>query len=108
MNATLVQALDVESVPELRHRLRRGYLGLESLSYPIRFRNLRMRELPSKVAWTPLYESPQDFAKWQISEGKPRFEPLGAVLHSDGLGHLATLEKFRDFELQMYVRHAWH
>jgi len=30
------------------------------------------------------------------------------VLHSDGVGHLATLEKFRDFELQTYVRHAWH
>jgi hypothetical protein len=103
-----VQDLDLETVPELRHRLRKGYLGLESLSYPIRFRNLRMRELPSKVAWTPLYESPQDFAKWHISEGKPRFEPLGAVLHSDGVGHLATQEKFRDFELQMYVRHAWH
>ena len=35
-----VQDLDLETVPELRHRLRKGYLGLESLSYPIRFRNL--------------------------------------------------------------------
>ncbi len=77
--------------------------------YPIRFRNLRVRELPSKVAWTPLYESPADFEKWHISDGKPTFQPLGAVLHSDGVGPLlATNEKFRDFELQMYVRHAWH
>ena len=103
-----IQDLDLESVPELRHRLRAGYLGLESLSYPIRFRNLRIRELPSKVVWTPLYESPQDFAKWHVSDAKPQFQPLGAVLHSDGVGHLATQEKFRDFELQMYVRHAWH
>ena len=107
-NDEAVQDLDVETVPELRHRLRSGYLGLESLSYPIRFRNLRVRELPSKVAWSPLYETPPDFAKWHVSDGKPLFEPLGAVLHSDGLGHLATHEKFRDFELQMYVRHAWH
>ena len=98
----------METVPELRHRLRSGYLGLESLSYPVRFRNLRVRELTPKVAWTPLYESPPDFAKWHVSEGKPVFQPLGAVLHGDGLGHLATQEKFRDFELQMYVRHAWH
>ena len=48
-NDEAVQDLDVETVPELRHRLRSGYLGLESLSYPIRFRNLRVRELPSKV-----------------------------------------------------------
>ena len=107
-NQEPVQDLDLETVPELRHRLRSGYLGLESLSYPIRFRNLRVRELPSKVVWTPLYETPRDFAKWHISDGKPVFEALGSVLHSDGAGHLATQEKFRDFELQMYVRHAWH
>ncbi|MGB9604802.1 MAG: 3-keto-disaccharide hydrolase, partial [Bryobacteraceae bacterium] len=39
INEELVQDVDVESIPELRYRLRRGYLGLESLSYPIRFRN---------------------------------------------------------------------
>jgi len=107
-NDEAVQDLDVEAVPELRHRLRSGYLGLESLSYPIRFRNLRVHELPSKVAWTPLYETPADLDKWHISDGKPIFQALGGVLHSDGLGNLATNEKYRDFELQMYVRHAWH
>ena len=65
-NGEMIQDLDVETVPELRHRLRSGYLGLESLSYPIRFRNLRVRELPSKVTWTPLYRGPQDLAKWHI------------------------------------------
>jgi hypothetical protein len=107
-NGEPVQDLDLESVPELRHRLRSGYLGLESLSYPIRFRNLRVRELPAKVAWTTIYNGPEDLAKWHISDGKPKFEALGPVLHSDALGHLATNEKYRDFELQMYVRHAWH
>jgi hypothetical protein len=111
-NGEPIQDLDVETVPDLRHRLRSGYLGLESLSYPIRFRNLRVRELPSKVTsaagWTSLYQTPPDLAKWHISDGKPVFEGLGGVLHSDGLGHFATNEKFRDFELQMYVRHAWH
>ena len=107
-NGARIHDLDLETVPELRHRLRSGYLGLESLSYPIRFRNLRVRELPSKVAWTPLYQSPPDLARWHVSDGKPLFEALGPVLHSDGVGHFATNEKFRDFELQMYVRHAWH
>jgi hypothetical protein len=107
-NGEPVHDLDLETVPELRHRLRSGYLGLESLSYPIRFRNLRVRELPSKIAWMLAYETAPDFAKWHISEGKPVFQALGGVLHSDGVGHFATNEKFRDFELQMYVRHAWH
>jgi hypothetical protein len=107
-NDELVQDLDVETVPELRHRLRSGYLGLESLSYPIRFRDLRVRELPSKVSWTPLYETAEDFAKWHILSGKPTFQPLGSVLHADGDGFLGTNEMFRDFELQMYVRHVRH
>jgi len=107
-NNELIQDLDVESVAELRHRLRTGYLGLESLSYPVRFRNLRIRELPSKVEWPALYENAADFSKWHISEGKPGFQALGGVLHGDGVGHFATNEKYRDFELQMYVRHTWH
>jgi hypothetical protein len=107
-NGEQIQNLDLEKVPELRDRLRAGYLGLESLSSPIRFRGLRVRELPSKITWSPLYESSSDFAKWHVSDGKPQFEALGPVLYSEGVGHLATNEKFRDFELQMYVRHALH
>lgn len=107
-NEELIQDLDVETVPDLRYRLRTGYLGLESLSYPIRFRALRVRELPSKISWTPLYEGPDDLAKWHIFDGKPIFQALGGVLHGDGDGHFATNDTFRNFELQMYVRHVRH
>jgi hypothetical protein len=106
MNDTLVQDLDVEAVPELRHRLRRGYLGLESLSYPVQFRNLRVRELPGKETWETLYDGPEDFAKWEISSGKPTFEPRGAILH--GNGQIATRETYRDFALHLYIRGVPH
>ena len=108
MNDTLVQDLDVESVPELRYRLRRGYIGFESLSYPIQFRNIRIRELPAKETWQMLYGGPEDFAKWQISSGKPLFEPRGTILRGDGDGQLATKETFRDFVLHMYIRGVAH
>ena len=108
MNDTLIQDVDVESVPELRHRLRRGYLGLESLSYPIRFRNIRIRELPAKETWDVLYNGPEDFAKWEIASGKPLFEPRGAVLRGDGDGQLATRETYRDFVLHLYIRGVQH
>ena len=104
MNDTMVQDLDVETVPELRHRLRRGYLGFESLSYPIRFRHLRVRELPARETWEALYVGPQDFAKWQLSSGKATFEPRGPVLRGDGNGQLATREMYRDFVLHAYIR----
>ena len=108
MNDTLVQDLDVETVPELRHRLRRGYLGFESLSYPIRFRHIRVRELPSKETWQALYEGPEDFAKWQVVSGKPIFEARGPVLRGDGDGQLATRETYRDFLLHLYIRGVRH
>jgi hypothetical protein len=109
MNEERVQNLNVESIPELRHRLRQGYLGFESLSYPIRFRNLRVKELPSKQQWTALYDSPASLDGWFVSEGKPVFQALGKVLRLEGLGHIATKEKYKDFELQSYVRTSrWH
>lgn len=107
-NDEMIHDLNVEDDPELKLRLRRGYLGLESLSYPIRFRNLKIRELPAKEKWQDLYVTAADFPKWHISDGKPRFETLGGILHADGLGYLATNDKFRDFELQTYVRHSKH
>ncbi len=108
-NDEIIQDLDVTTVPELRHRFRQGHLGFESLSYPIRFRNLRVRELPAKDNLEILYRGPEDFeTKWFISDGKPNPQLLGDVIHMDGQGHIATKEKFRDFALQLFVRHVKH
>jgi hypothetical protein len=104
-NGELVQEADAATAADLRYRLRRGYLGISSLSYPLRFRNLRIRELPSKDKWQVLYDAPEHLeANWWHSEGEPNFQALGRVLRGDGLGHIATREKYRDFELQLYIR----
>lgn len=107
-NDEMIQDVDVSSVPELRYRFRRGYLGFESLSYPIRFRALRIKELPAKEKLETLYDKPADFEKWYVSDGKPNVTVAGEVLHADGNGEIATKEKFRDFQLQLFVRHAKH
>ncbi|MBK5290801.1 MAG: DUF1080 domain-containing protein [Acidobacteriia bacterium] len=111
-NGEIIHNLNVETVPELRYRLRRGYLGLETLSYPLRFRNLRIRELPSKEKWEALYEQPRDLEKWTLTEpnakAPAKFAPLGAVLRADGLGNLTTKTKYRDFEMRMYIRGSRH
>jgi hypothetical protein len=108
-NEEVIQDVDVEKVPELRYRFRRGYLGLESLSYPLRFRNLRIRELPSTDQHPLIYGGPEDFAaNWYVSEGKPNAQLLGEVIHLDGSGHIATKAKYRDFDLQLFVRHIKH
>lgn len=107
-NGELTHSHDLESHPELRYRLRSGYLGFETLSYPLRFRNVRLRELPARTQWESLFRGAADLSKWTITESSERapakFDALGAVLRSDGLGNLTTKEKYRDFALQMYIR----
>ena len=107
-NGEIVQDLNVESNSELRHRLRGGYLGLQSLSYPIQFRNLTLKTLPAKMPWRTLYHQPADLDQWKVVEGKPRFQTLGKVLRGDGLGHLGTKDRFKDFDLEMYIRASKH
>ena len=110
VNEELVQDIDVFSIPELARRLRRGYFGLSSLGYQqLMFRNLRIRELPDKEVWQGLFETDQDFEKnWFISESDPNapasWELLNGVLRCTGYGHIATREKFKDFELMLYAR----
>ena len=109
MNGERVQNLNIESHPELKHRLRQGYLGFQSLSYPIQFRNLRIKELPAKQQWISLFDSAASLDQWFVSEGKPVFQPLGKILRMEGLGHIATKAKYKDFELQTYIRTSrWH
>jgi hypothetical protein len=105
-NEEIVQDVDLERIPEFRMRRRNGFLGLANLSYPIRFRNFTIEELPGKEQWQMLYRQASDLDNWYVGEGKPRFQALGEVLWSDGLGYLVTQQKFRDFELRMYVRAA--
>jgi hypothetical protein len=113
VNGERVQDLDVTANPELRYRLRRGYLGLNALGYPLRFRNLRIRELPGKDKWESLFETDTDLAKnWVVSESNPkapvRFEAFNGVLVGNGSGHIATREQYSDFQLHLYIRGPKH
>jgi hypothetical protein len=108
-NGEAVQDVDAEKNPELASRLRQGYIGLQSLSYPIRFRNIEIRELAPKVKWQSLYTRPADLsANWQVEEGKAKWSPMDDTLRADGLGHLMTRERFKDFALELYVRASRH
>jgi hypothetical protein len=64
INGEPVHDLQLDRNTELSRRLRRGSIGLVTLGYPFRFRNLTITELPSKVQWTTLYDGPEDMQKW--------------------------------------------
>jgi hypothetical protein len=105
INGELVQDLHQRTHPELRDRLRSGYLGIAGASSLVRFRRLRVKELPGSEVWRILYEKPEDLeANWRPTVGTPLAQAIGGVLRLDGDGLLGTKEKFRDFYLQCYVR----
>lgn len=108
INDELVQDLHVDTHPELRYRMLSGYIGIESLSYPLRFRKLRLKTLPSPEIWETLYAKPEDIALWQPLDDKGKWETLGAVLRTDGSGYLATKQRYRDFNFQCYIRGSYH
>lgn len=107
INGEMVQDLNCDARPELMFRRRSGFIGIESLSYPLRFRNITIRELPGKEKWTWLYRQPEDLANWEKLE-KPVVETLGEVLRLDDLGYLATKKPYRDFEFDCYMRASKH
>lgn len=107
INGERVQDVNCDHHPELRFRRRSGALGIESLSYPLRFRALEVARLPGRLAWDHLYFQPADLGQWEVLE-RGRFEALGDVLRADGLGYLATRNIYQDFEWQCYVRAAKH
>ncbi len=104
-NGVLVQDIGLHGRPELEYRLRSGRIGLQSLSYPIRFRNLRIQELPGRTPWQSLYSTPADFEKnWFVEEGKAKWMPLGPIFRTDFNGHLASKTKYKDFHFETYIR----
>lgn len=108
-NGEMIQDLDVRQNPELAHRLRQGSIGLEGLGYPLKYRNLRIEELPSTDKWIVLFNEAADIEKnWLITDNRKsnpvRFVGYGPVLWCDGAGNLGTKEMFDDFELHLYIR----
>ncbi len=107
LNGTTVQNTNMEHLPELRGRLRCGYLGLQDLGREIHFRNIRIRELPSAEHWVELFNG-EDLEGWSI-QGKAQWNVEdGMILARNGDGYLINDQLFSSFEFQVYVRTSKH
>ena len=102
-NGQQIQNINIEQQEELKYRLRRGFLGIESLSYPLRYRNFKITRLPAKESAQLLYSGPADMTNWFPTE-KASWETLGEVLRADGLGYLISKQQYQDFAFECYVR----
>lgn len=107
LNERIVQDLNVEEHPALRHRPRLGYIGLQDRGKPILFRNLVIKRLPDKQRgqWRPLCNG-KDLQGWTISENcSARWNcEDGSIVARDGHGYLITDQEWRNCEFQTYVQ----
>ncbi|MGW8178929.1 MAG: 3-keto-disaccharide hydrolase [bacterium] len=103
LNGTIIQNTDLSRHPELRWRLRRGFIGLQDLGREIHFRNIRIHELPSREEWTELFNG-EDLGGWGVQgEAKWSVED-GMIVARNGDGYLITESSFSSFEFQVFVR----
>lgn len=104
LNDQLVQDLNVEDNPELKYRLRRGYIGIQDVGYQAWFRDIRIKELPSKEEWITLFNG-QNFDGW-YEEGKGAdWSVRDGVIHAENAtSYMVTNDEYEDFELFCYVR----
>ncbi len=108
INDEMVQDLNVEENKELKYRLRHGYIGLQALGYNVWFRNIRIKELPSKEDWITLFNG-QNLDGWYIEgKGAKWYANDGVIRGENGTSYLVTEDEFEDFELHTYVRTKKH
>lgn len=106
LNGEMVQDLNLNEHEDLKYRLRKGYLGIQDVNYNTWFRNIRIRELPSKIEWTSLFNG-TNLDGWYMEGEGSTFEAQNGVLHARGNGaYLVSEGEFEDFELHTYIRTA--
>ncbi|MDP2983230.1 MAG: DUF1080 domain-containing protein [Candidatus Latescibacter sp.] len=99
LNGQLVQDTDFSAHPILKYRLRRGVIGLSNHGFPVQYRNIRIKELPDKEAWTSLFNGRNlqgwtavGDADWQVKDGM--------LIATKGRGYLITDSEFDRFQFQ--------
>lgn len=96
----------------LADRLTTGYISLQDHGNPVRFRNIRIRDLspsPDPGGFSALFRTAEDLEDWSARGGgtwNAENDPFGAVsvVGRDGPGHLFTDATFDDFEVRAFVR----
>lgn len=104
LNGEVIHDVNRDLLPELRWRSRRGYLGLQFLGSPIRFRNLAVRRLPDRDSgWISLHNG-VDLEGWTVRGQAPWRVHDGTIVSDGGDGYLISQESFSGFVFQVMVR----
>ncbi|MBY0587885.1 DUF1080 domain-containing protein [bacterium] len=106
LNGVLVQDLDVERNPELKHRLRSGYLGWQDRGKAYSIRNARVKRLPDRDTTVSIFNG-KDLSGWKVLEGGGSASFLvdeGSIVARNGNGYLISDKEYQDYDLFCYVK----
>ena len=103
MNGTVIHDTDMSSHPDLKWRLRKGYLGFQDINCGIHYRNIRIRELPGSEKWKYLYNG-KDLSGWTVQGDAEWFAEGEKVVSTGGNGFLISEEEFSSYVFQTYVK----
>jgi hypothetical protein len=103
INDVTIHDLDMDTHPALRHRMRRGYLGIQNVGCHASFRNLVIKALPNKETWEPLFAQGLDGLN-TVEETTWTVE--NEILTGDGkLGYAISKKKYTSpYELQVWAK----
>ena len=103
LNDELIHEISMDTDAAFKHRLRRGFMGIQNIGCRASFRDIQIRVLPDQERWTPLFASGMDALRVQ---GPSVWRIEDDVLTGRGKDGVAfTLEEFSSpFELQVWVK----
>ncbi len=102
-----VQNVGLASHPELRYRLRRGYIGFPDLGHAYAVRNIHLEDRGGRTRFIELFDG-LSIDGWQLEGGGNWVVQDGAIHASNGHGLLFAPGEFLDHELTLLVRTRGH
>jgi hypothetical protein len=103
IDGTPVQDVDIASHPELRWRLKRGFIGFPDLGYAYAVRNVRLQDLGDSTTFVELFDG-QSLHGWELRGGAEWSVREGSIFASGGHGILYAPPVFTDCEFTAVIR----
>jgi hypothetical protein len=102
LNGVLVQDTNFEEHPELRHRLRRGPIGLSNHGSGIVYRNLWVRELPDTDSDAVAFNG-EDLTGWSMVGDADWHVEDGMIVSTTGEGYLVSDREYENVYFHAYA-----
>ena len=102
LNGTVVQDVNLEEHDETRFKLRKGYIGLQNHGKYVEYKNVCIKELPSKEKVTELFNG-KDLAGW-VKLGDANWSVSnGEIIATGGDGWLVSEKELENYELRVFA-----